>query len=72
MILIMGKFVEFLRLVIRNLKVDGLNGNLLKYILMLNPRKKITIINWGGMIFYRILQKGINIHVYFYQQKKWY
>ena len=32
MTLIMGKFVEFLRLVSRNLKVDKLNGNLLEHI----------------------------------------
>ena len=32
MTLIMGKFVEFLRLVARNLKVDGSNGSLLEHI----------------------------------------
>jgi len=32
MTLITGKFVEFPRLVARNLKVDGLNGSLLEHI----------------------------------------
>lgn len=35
----MDKFVEFLKLINRNLQIDGLNGNLLKYIKILNLRK---------------------------------
>ena len=38
---------------------------------MSNPRKKCTMINWGGMILYIILQKSINTYVHLHQPKKW-
>ena len=38
---------------------------------MSNPRKKCTMINWGGMILYMTLQKGTNTYVHLHQPKKW-
>ena len=37
---------------------------------MSNPRKKCTMINWGGMILYMTLQKGATTYVHLHQQKK--
>ena len=37
---------------------------------MSNPRKKCTMINWGGMILYMTLQKGTNTYVHLHQPKK--
>ena len=37
---------------------------------MSNPRKKCTMITWGGMILYMTLQKGTNTYVHLHQPKK--